>query len=188
MKKAIIYLYHMISNNALPVLVGLMIGLCVGMISVDINKPIVQNVKDEAVLTKWVYEHSDFISIDTAREIVRYSMQTKNPLLTIALIHVESEFKPTAISRAGAIGLTQVMFRYHGDMLIKAGIIKERRDLLNVRNSIQAGDAVLGMYMKETKGDVEKALHKYLGGRDGFYVNKIAKTVMTLYVLTQLQG
>jgi len=173
-------------SNTVLISCAIIVGLFIALVAVPAY--IQKGIKNEAVLTKWVYEHSDFISIDTAREIVRHSMQAKNPLLTIALIHVESEFKPTAISKAGAIGLTQVMFKYHGDMLIKAGIIKERRDLLNVRNSIQAGDAVLGMYLKETKGDIEKALHKYLGGRDGFYVNKIAKTVMTLYVLTQSQG
>ena len=67
--------------------------------------------------------------------------------------------------------------------LIARGIIKERRDLFDVGPSIAAGDYVLEIFIKESKGNVEKALEKYLGGRDGAYVKRIFSNLANLYVM-----
>ncbi|OGM08243.1 hypothetical protein A2Z67_00900 [Candidatus Woesebacteria bacterium RBG_13_36_22] len=136
----------------------------------------------ENALTKWVFEHSTQISINTSRAIVTEVMKTNKPLLMLALIEVESNFVPSAISNKGAIGLTQVMFDIHKPALLKAEIIKERRDLFDIGPSIHAGYLILEGYLLQNKGNVPKALENYLGGRDGAYVNRILTNLANLYV------
>jgi len=134
-------------------------------------------------LTAWVYTHSDRISIDTARFIAQEAIITKKPLLMLALIEVESNFIPTAVSSKGAIGLTQIM-DVHTKGLIKAGIIKDRRDLFNVSQSVHACNFILDDMLKKTGGNVGKALDLYLGGKDGAYKNRILGHLGDLYILT----
>lgn len=134
-------------------------------------------------LTAWVCTHSDRISIDTARFIAQEAIITKKPLLMLALIEVESNFIPTAVSSKGAIGLTQIM-DVHTKGLIKAGIIKDRRDLFNVSQSVHACNFILDDMLKKTGGNVGKALDLYLGGKDGAYKNKILGHLGDLYILT----
>jgi len=143
--------------------------------------------KETDVLTKWVYEHSKQISLTTSREIAKEAMKTNKPLLMLALIEVESNFVPTAVSNKGAIGLTQVMPVYHEKSITAKGIIKERRDLFDVVPSIQAGNFVLDSCLTQSKGDVSKALESYLGGQDKWYVNRILSNLANLYMLTVLK-
>jgi len=134
-------------------------------------------------LTAWVYSHSERISIDTARFIAQEAIITKKPLLMLALIEVESNFIPTAVSSKGAIGLTQIM-DVHTKGLIKAGIIKDRRDLFNVSQSVHACNFILDDMLKRTGGNVGKALDLYLGGKDGAYKNRILGHLGDLYIMT----
>lgn len=139
----------------------------------------------EFKLAAWIFNHSEQISMDTAKEIAGHCMKTRYPLLMIGLISVESNFKQTAVSKAGAVGLTQIMFKQHKDMLIKAEIIKDRRDLFNISNSIRAGDAIFVTYLEASHGNIEKAFERYLGGRDGAYLKHILLNVASLYVELQ---
>lgn len=134
-------------------------------------------------LAKWVYTHSNKISMTTCNEIVFEVMKSDKPLLLLALVEVESNLMPSAISPRGALGLTQVMPGVWEKDLIAKGIIKERRDLFDVGPSIAAGDYALGVFIKESKGNVEKALEKYLGGRDGVYVKRIFANLANLYIV-----
>jgi soluble lytic murein transglycosylase len=97
---------------------------------------------------------------------------------------MESNFTPTALSNKGAMGLTQVMPKYHRKNLIKAGIITTDRDLFNIGASIKAGDMILSEHLAQTNNDVTKALDKYLGGKDGVYVKRIQANLANLYILT----
>ena len=141
-------------------------------------------VTDER-LTGWVYKNSTRISVSMSKDIVGYSMNTKHPLLMLALVSAESEFTPTAVSVAGAKGLTQVMWKIWGPDLIKAGIAKEERDLFDPSISIRAGEYVLVKCLTASGGDVTKALERYLGGKDGFYTKKILSRLADMYVLVQ---
>jgi hypothetical protein len=134
-------------------------------------------------LVKWVYEHSNRISRADCNEIVFEVMKSNKPLLLLALMEVESNFVPNAISNRGALGLTQVMPGIWEKDLITRGIILERRDLFNIGPSIAAGDYVLSVFLKEAKGDVAHTLEKYLGGRDGAYVKRIFGNLANLYII-----
>lgn len=147
-------------------------------------KPLSITVQDEEILTQWVYDHSNRISRKGCREIVTSSMKTKRPLLIIAIIITESEFVTTAVSSKGALGLTQVMPSWEKHLIAK-GIIKEKRDLFDIGPSIAAGDEVFGLALKDSKGDVTKALEVYLGGQDGYYVKRIFANLANLYVLVE---
>ena len=135
-------------------------------------------------LVDWVLAKSAHISSQTAKSIVKEAMATDKPLLVLAIIPVESEFVSSAVSKKGAIGLMQVMFDVHKDMLIKRGIIKDKRDLFDIEPNIQAGNAILDMYLGECKGDVASALERYLGGKDGEYLRRILSNLANLYLLT----
>jgi hypothetical protein len=160
------------------------IGLEETKIVVKVNKSLDPEVV-ETRLVKWVYDHSNKISMKTAKIIVDESMKTNKPLLILALSQVESEFVPTAVSNMGAKGITQVMWKYHGTDLIKAGICKEERDLFDPDISIKAGNFVLDGCLKQGV-DIEKALKAYLGGKDGFYKNRITENLANLYLLANL--
>jgi len=140
-------------------------------------------VEVEKILSKWIYEHSNKISQNTANEIAKEAMKTNKPLLIVALTEVESNFIPSAVSNKGAVGLTQVMFDIHKLTLVKSGIAKEKRDLFDVAPSIQAGNLVLDSCLLQSKGDVSKALELYLGGQDGAYLKKILSNLANLYIL-----
>jgi soluble lytic murein transglycosylase-like protein len=144
-----------------------------------------RNEYNEKALTDWVMSRSSRISRETARFIVKEAMKTTKPLLTLAIISVESEFTPTAMSSKGAIGLGQIMWKYHGKALVKAGIVKEDRDLFDISPNIRATDLIINMYLQQNQNDVLKAIERYLGGSDGIYLKKILINVSNLYVLTR---
>jgi soluble lytic murein transglycosylase-like protein len=134
-------------------------------------------------ITEWIYAHSERISHDTAKVIAKESINTGKPLLIIALLEAESSFIPSSVSSKGAIGISQIM-DVHVKDLIKAGIIKERRDLFNVPQSIAACNFILDGMLKKSGGNVSKALDSYLGGRDGGYKARILGNLGDLYIST----
>jgi soluble lytic murein transglycosylase-like protein len=134
-------------------------------------------------LVGFVYAKSEKISIDTARLIVKEALKTERPLLILAMISAESEFVPSATSPKGAIGLMQIIWHFHGKMLVDAKLAKEKRDLYNVGVAIQSGNFLMNGFLKQENGDLEKALHRYLGGKDGNYVKRILLNLGNLYLL-----
>jgi len=137
----------------------------------------------EPALRDWVYQKSTKISKTQAEETVVEVAKYKNPLLLLSLMQAESEFSPTAISSAGAIGLGQVMWKHWGDALVKAGICKEKRDLFDYRINIQATSFILQDLLTRSGGNVEKALDRYLGTGNKAYKNKIVWNFMNLSIL-----
>jgi hypothetical protein len=87
----------------------------------------------------------------------------------VALMQVESSFQPSAVSKAGALGLMQVMPKIwidHFDYLLEA------RDLHEIDLGIKAG---VEIYLQEydKTGSISEALDKYLGGDSAQYKSKI---------------
>lgn len=89
-----------------------------------------------------------------------------NPRLVKAVIQVESEWNPNAVSSKGAIGLMQVM---PSSGLHFAGYSRE--DLFCPVKNINAGTRILKHYQK-TSSSLEEALKKYSGNAKGYY-NKV---------------
>ncbi|HTS21183.1 MAG TPA: transglycosylase SLT domain-containing protein [Casimicrobiaceae bacterium] len=110
--------------------------------------------------------HRYRVSAEATREMVdtAYVEAGRNgldPLLVIAVIAVESRFNPIAKSDGGAVGLMQVIPRYHGDKFDAAA----GESMLDPRVNIQVGAAVLREYIR--RGGTEIAgLQLYNGALD----------------------
>lgn len=79
------------------------------------------------------------------------------PGMVLALIEVESNFKPYAISRVGARGLMQVM-----PFWLKE-IGRPGDSLFNVRTNLRYGCTILKYYLDKEKGNLTRALGRYNG-------------------------
>jgi len=83
----------------------------------------------------------------------------------------ESSGKATARSNCGAVGLTQVRWRFWGETLISAGICVTEADLLMPETAIEAGAYILRTLL-DRYGDIDGALRHYSGNARG-YVDKV---------------
>jgi soluble lytic murein transglycosylase-like protein len=81
------------------------------------------------------------------------------PELVLALIEVESNFNPYAISSAGARGLMQVMPFW----LKKIG--KPDDSLFRVHTNLRFGCTILKYYLDKENGNLHQALARYNGSR-----------------------
>ena len=86
------------------------------------------------------------------------------PDLLLGLIWVESSFKPNAVSRVGARGLTQLMPGTAGDMAERLGMARREARPHNPTFAIRAGAAYLRLLLDKFKGDVNSALAAYGAG------------------------
>lgn len=79
------------------------------------------------------------------------------PELVLAVIEVESNFKPFAISRVGARGLMQVMPFW----LKKIG--RPGDSLFHVQTNLRYGSTILKYYLDKENGNLTRALGRYNG-------------------------
>lgn len=90
------------------------------------------------------------------------------PELVLAVIEVESNFDPYAVSVAGALGLMQVMPFWINE------IGRPDDNLIRVETNLRYGCTILKYYLDKEKGDLRRALARYngsLGKRK--YPNKV---------------
>ena len=80
-----------------------------------------------------------------------------DPAILISLVYYESRWTPTAVSRAGACGLTQVLPRYTKNPKLTC------KQLQDPRRSIYAGSKALGHWLKKYN-KYPKALCGYNAG------------------------
>ena len=94
------------------------------------------------------------------------------PELVLALIEVESRFDRFAISRAGAIGLMQVM-----PFWLKE-IGRPKDNLFDIRTNLRLGCTILRYYMDKEKNDLTSALARYNGSLYSYkYTNRIFRVL-----------
>ena len=92
------------------------------------------------------------------------------PELVLAVIDVESNFNQFAISKAGAMGLMQVM-----PFWLKE-IGRPDDNLFNLRTNLRMGCTILRYYLDMEKGDLTQALARYNGSKGSYrYTNKVSK-------------
>jgi soluble lytic murein transglycosylase-like protein len=137
-----------------------LIGLTMGMFIGCLTGIIIDRYQTKA--------ERDFIYVDGI-----YRQEEK---LVNAIIKVESNWNPKAVSKKGAIGLMQVRYSVWGDTLKKEGIIQSRKCLFDPQTNIKAGKYILGVYRGKHK-DIVKALEGYSGG-----TNKYAEKVFKAYL------
>jgi len=79
------------------------------------------------------------------------------PELVLAVIDVESNFQPFAVSRAGAHGLMQVM-----PFWLKE-IGRPGDNLFRIQTNLRMGSTILKYYLDKEKGNLTRALGRYNG-------------------------
>lgn len=94
------------------------------------------------------------------------------PELVLALIEVESRFDRFAISRAGAMGLMQVM-----PFWLKE-IGRPNDNLFDIHTNLRMGCTILRYYMDKEHNDLTSALARYNGSLYSYkYTNKIFRVL-----------
>ena len=79
------------------------------------------------------------------------------PELILALIEVESNFDPYAVSVAGALGLMQVMPFWINE------IGRPDDNLIKINTNLRYGCTILKFYLDKENGDLRRALGRYNG-------------------------
>lgn len=79
------------------------------------------------------------------------------PSLVLALIEVESAFRPEAVSSAGAVGLMQIMPFWIEELGLAAD------DLKAPERNLRYGCTILAYYLARENGDFTRALARYNG-------------------------
>ncbi len=79
------------------------------------------------------------------------------PGLMMAIIDVESRFDRWAVSRAGAVGLMQVMPFWPEQLGL------QRYQLVKIAENIKMGAAIFRFYLRREKNNVARALARYNG-------------------------
>ncbi len=94
-------------------------------------------------------------------EAQRYGV---DPLLVVAIMAVESKFDPQAQSHQGALGLMQVIPKWHLDKIdARVAGDPEPDHLLDPKINIGVGIEVLAEGLRRYRGDVARALQYYNG-------------------------
>lgn len=120
------------------------------------------------------YEHCDDPD-RWAAWIMQYAYAYKVPsIILLGKICQESSCNRQAVSSVGAVGLTQVQWRFWGDFLKDRGIAYHEKDLFDPETSIHAGAAILS-FLIEKHGDLQGALQHYSGGATEYFAKIIAR-------------
>ena len=99
-----------------------------------------------------------------------------NPMLVLALIHVESDFDRYALSRAGARGLMQVMPFW------KLELGKPDDSLFDMQTNLRYGCAILSLYLEKEKDNTTFALARYNGSRgQSWYPMRVYKKMRRVW-------
>lgn len=97
-----------------------------------------------------------------------------SPELVLAVIEVESNFNPFAISSAGARGVMQIM-----PFWLKE-IGKPGDSLFRVQTNLRFGCTILRFYLDKEKGNLVQALARYNGSRgQRWYPARVDKALKT---------
>ncbi|HSE82990.1 MAG TPA: lytic transglycosylase domain-containing protein [Thermodesulfobacteriota bacterium] len=121
---------------------------------------------EEAIISRFITKFSDEISHSDANKLAKLIRQecekyALDPLLVLAVIQIESEFSPMAVSQKGAVGLMQVMPRTAEFVAAKLGIpLNGSKSLHDPFLNVKLGIYYLSLLTKQF-GNVERALVAY---------------------------
>jgi len=103
------------------------------------------------------------------------------PTLVLSLIDNESKFQQHVKSPVGAVGLTQVMPKYHKEKIAELKKT-DGTDIFSITGNIKVGTQILRDYINLAGGNLPKALQMYNGSSNDAkkkYSNKILTTMRT---------
>ena len=111
----------------------------------------------------YLKESRELLACSSMRVVVEEAKKNDiDPEILMALIYVESGWKRTAVSHAGACGLTQVIPKYTGTYSpVKKYTCKQLKD---PHTSIKVGARILRFWIDHHKGNVKRGLCGYNAG------------------------
>lgn len=92
------------------------------------------------------------------------------PELILSVMQKESSLRPKITNSYGAVGLMQVVPRWHPEK------IKGSESLLDPKVNVRVGTQILQEYLTQAKGDLPKALKKYSGNARNYAKDVIAES------------
>lgn len=127
---------------------------------------------------------SESAALKIAESAVKHASEFGvSPAIILGIISTESRFIKTAISDNGAMGLMQIIPRWHVDKIRDAKKVVGTPELFNVDANIYVGVRVYASCKKQFKSTTA-ALNCYNGGGDPNYATKVmnAKKQFDVYI------
>ena len=94
--------------------------------------------------------------------IFKWSTEYKlSPLFVASIIHRETNFKASSVSKSNARGPMQVLAKWHPEKLKKIKI--KETDLHSINHGIHVGCWIIKEYLERSNYDYRSALSKYVG-------------------------
>jgi soluble lytic murein transglycosylase-like protein len=109
------------------------------------------------------------------------------PLLVLAIIEKESALLPTAVNPSGAVGLMQVVPKYHTDQLRQ---VMHPDGLRNPETNIRIGSRILAKFVELRNGNIDQALRAYSGNSQSYprSVNHFKRELEVVRSKVETQG
>lgn len=124
-------------------------------------------------------------ALDTGRAIIRgakimaedhgRTVEYWLPII-VGIARQESGFHYMATSPKDALGIMQVHWPTWEKALKRAGV--DKCDLYNQKINVPCGAVIFSTYLKEAKGSVPEALHKYYGAKDEAYAQAVLQSAL----------
>lgn len=152
--------------------VWLLLGACVAQAK---HHPYSHGLASE--LAGFILENNEKVKPTQAKLYVWQAYQSAgkwnvDPLLLLSMMKVESNYRERVTNGYGAVGLLQVVPRYHPEKV-------KGKNLLHYRDNIEVGARILDEYLKQNQENFKKALFKYSGGSKSYY-HKVRKHYQVL--------
>ena len=131
-----------------------------------------------------VFELTKYVSEEKAREYCKYVMEASklwqiDPAVIIGLLLRESSGNWKSDS-GSSVGLMQVNWGVHKDLLRVHFKVKDRKQLFNPRINILAGTYLLKRYYEDEGNCIASALTRYLGASNSQYKLDVLKCAMRI--------
>lgn len=127
----------------------------------------ISNLRNTLVKKDWADEEVELQELDyilvLTQQLSSDFFKNVPPALALAVISVESGFRPWIESPKGAQGLMQVVPKWHKERIEKYRY-EENVNLYDVRLNVMVGMDYLDYILTETNGDLVYALMWYNGG------------------------
>ena len=152
--------------------IALVILICSMLTNVAFGETAENFALEKTAAVAWVVANASTpIKPALATSIVEHVYYQANkfqidPMLILGMMRTESGFNPKARSREGALGLLQVLPRYHRKAL-------QGRNAYLPEVSIEVGVSILNECMVQHTGNLLKSTSCYLGGRGNKYLKSI---------------
>ncbi len=134
---------------------------------------------EREALASWiVQETKGKVAHATAAKYVSYAYEAGkkwevDPLLLLAIMKPESNYRQSARNKSGASGLMQVIPKWHREKI-------KGRNIFNPKTNIDVAAQILNEYLNWHGESLHAAIKRYSGGAGKRYQNKIHETYVSL--------